>query len=277
MRELRQARGLSQTRLAELSGVSERTVRSIEGGTVGRPQHESLRRIAAVLAYGESHRARLVDRWTGASADRSPDEVGIPDWEVLYRRIRGRGPDDGGQISSVVCDVTIGPDRVPLVARFLHLHEAISATGSRVLWKLTGGLPVDASAVRFAVTTGGVVDDVFVQGDVAALAVRPDPVMARRGPFVLEYSIDYSEAARLDAAVDHEWMYGSVTPLQMAVLVVRFTGQPPVRLWPVQGATAATAERGAPLQPAADGSVQLCLRDLVGVCGIQWEWGDEAS
>src|SRR5690242_11490067 len=81
MKELRQARGLSQARLAKLSGVSERTVRAIELGGVERPQHESLRRIAAVLAYGDSHAQRLVERWTGSTMQRTPQQIGVPGWE----------------------------------------------------------------------------------------------------------------------------------------------------------------------------------------------------
>ena len=276
MRELRQARGFSQTRVAELSGVSERTVRAIEAGTVGRPQHESLRRIAAVLAYGASHQMRLVERWTGSSTERTHDDLGVPDWEVIARRIGRRRPGDGGRITSVLFDATIGPDRVPLRCRYTHIHEAMGASGSPVLWKLIGAAQFDtSSSVRFEVTTGGVLDDFFVHGDVVAVAIRPDPAMAQRGPFVLEYSVDFSETERLDGAVDNEWMYGATTPMQTASVVVRFTGETPARIWPVQGATAATAERGAPLSLAADGSAQLCLHDLVGVYGIQWQWGDE--
>ena len=275
MRELRQARRLSQTRLAELAGVSERTIRAIEGGAVERPQHESLRRIASVLAYGESHQSRLVERWAGSSTERTHDDVGVPDWEVISRRIGRRRPGDGGRITSVLIDATIGPDRVPLGCRYTHIHEAMGATGPSVLWKLVGAAPFDTLAVRFEVTTGGALDDFFVHGDVVGVAIRPDPAMAQRGPFVLEYSVDFSEAERLEGAVDNEVMYGATAPLQIASVVVRFTGQPPARIWPVQGATAATAERGVPLSVAADGSAQVCLHDFVGVFGIQWEWGDQ--
>ncbi|WP_140743004.1 helix-turn-helix transcriptional regulator [Pedococcus bigeumensis] len=277
MRELRQARGMSQTRLAQLSGVSERTVRAIEGGAVSRPQHESLSRIAAVLAHGASHQTRLVERWTGSSTERTHDDLGVPDWEVIARRIGRRRPGDGGRITSALLDITTGPDRVPLECRYTHIHEAMGASGSPVLWKLVGSAPFDASSVRFEVRTGGVLDDFFVHGDVVGVAIRPDPAMAQRGPFVLEYSVDFRGAERLGGAVDDECMYGANTPLQTASVVVRFTGERPARIWPVQGATAATAERGAPLSVAADGSAQLCLQDFVGVFGVKWQWGDETS
>jgi transcriptional regulator with XRE-family HTH domain len=274
MRELRQARGMSQARLAELSGVSERTVRSIEGGTVERPQHESLRRIAAVLAYGDTHRARLVDRWTGSTAHLTPDLLGIPDWEVLFRRMGTRQPADGGQMSTVFCDLTLGVGRVPQHLRYLHVHEPMTSSGSSVVWKLTSGLPFDLSAVRFEVLTGGVVDDFFVHGDMAALAIRPDPVTARRGPFLVEYTVDLSGVEPVGDAVEHEWMFGSTSPLQVAAMVVRFTAEVPERVWSVRGASASTIERHAAI-PVADGSAQVCFRDLVGAFGMQWEWGDE--
>jgi transcriptional regulator with XRE-family HTH domain len=114
MRDLRQVRGMSQARLAELSGVSERTVRALEGGTVGRPQHESLRRIAAVPAYGEGHGQRLVQQWTGTSSERTSQEIGVPEWESLYRRLSFRRPADGGQVSSLMGTVTVGADRMPM-------------------------------------------------------------------------------------------------------------------------------------------------------------------
>ncbi|WP_200961266.1 helix-turn-helix domain-containing protein [Phycicoccus sp. Soil802] len=275
IRELRQARGLSQSRLAELSGVSERTVRAIEGGAVGRPQHESLRRLATVLAYGDTHRARLVERWTGGTAHLTPDGLGIPDWEVLYRRMGTRTPADGGQMSTVICELTVGSDRLPRLLRYTHGHEQMSASGSPVVWKLTSGLPFDLSAVRFEVLTGGVLDDFFVHGDMAALAIRPDPLQARNGPFLVEYSVDFSGVEPLADTVEREWMYASTSPLQLGAMVVRFTGDVPERLWSVRGASATTAERQGRIQVAPNGSAQVCFQDLVGVFGIQWEWGDE--
>jgi transcriptional regulator with XRE-family HTH domain len=277
MRELRQARGMSQSRLAELSGVSERTVRSIEGGTVARPQHGSLRRIAAVLAYGASHQVRLVEWWTGSNAHIPPDTLGIPDWNVLYRRIGMRQPGDGGLMSTVLCDVTVGADRLPRNIRYLHVHEQMSASGSPVVWKLNSGMPVDLSAVRFEVLTGGVLDDFFVHGDMAALAIRPDPVMAQKGPFLVEYSVDLGGAEPLDGAPDREWMYGSTSPLLLAAMIVRFAGNIPDRVWSVRGASATRAERHGRVQVAPDGSAQVCFHDFVGVFGLQWEWGDEES
>ena len=277
IRELRQARGLSQSRLAELSGVSERTVRAIEGGTVGRPQHESLRRIAAVLAYGDTHRSRLVDRWTGDSAQLTPGVLGVPDWEVLYRRMGTRTPADGGQMSTVICELTVGPDRLPRHIRYWHAHEKMSASGPPVVWKLNSGLPYDLASVRFEVLTGGVLDDFFVHGDMAALAIRPDPLMAQNGPFVVEYSLDFSGVEPAPDTVEREWMYASLSPLQLGAMVVRFTGAVPERLWSVQGGSATTAERQRRIQVAPNGCAQVCFQDVVGVFGLQWEWGDETS
>jgi transcriptional regulator with XRE-family HTH domain len=277
MRGLRQARRLSQTQLAELAGVSERTIRAIEGGAVERPQHESLRRIAAVLAYGEGHGQRLVEQWTGTSAERTPEEIGVPDWDSLYRRMRFRSPEDGGQLSSLVNHVTIGSDRMMLRQSVMQAREPMSVTGPPVIWSLEGGSPFDVSTVRFEVTTGGVIDDFFVHGDVAALAIRPDPAIAQRGPFVLEYASDYSNAVSIDRPPDHEQMMGTLWPLRLATTIVHFMGKPPERLWAVQGETAASAERVARLQVGPDGGAQLCLHDFIGVYGIQWEWDDGAS
>lgn len=271
MRELRDARGLSQSRLAELSGVSERTVRAIERGAVERPQLESLRRIAAVLAYGESHAQRLVERWTGASTVRTPQQIGIPGWEALYQRIRGRRPEDGGRITSSVCTAWVRPDGTPLRFTYHHVHAAMSPSGPPVVWKLNGGPSFDPATMRFEVLAGGVVDEVFVHGTVSAVAVRPDPAMAQTGPFVIHYSGDFSDATRTDQSPDTEWMYGANSPLSVAALILHFVGKPPERVWSVRGDTAETAERGARLPVASDGSVQVCLQDFLGVFGIQWD------
>jgi transcriptional regulator with XRE-family HTH domain len=266
---------MSQSRLAELSGVSERTVRAIERGAVGRPQHESLRRIAAVLAYGEGHGQRLVQQWTGTSAERTPEELGVPDWEALHRRMRFRSPEDGGQVSSVVWHVTVGPDRMPVRRSTLEVREPMSATGPPVIWSVTRESAFDMSTVRFEVTTGGVIDDFFIHGETAAFAIRPDPDIAQRGPFVLESARDFSNAVRTDQPPDQEAMFGTTRPLRLATIVVRFTGPPPGRVWAVQGETANSAERTGRLQVARDGSSQVCLHDFIGVFGIQWEWDDE--
>jgi transcriptional regulator with XRE-family HTH domain len=275
MRELRLARGLSQTRLAELSGVSERTVRAFEAGTVSRPQHESLRRIAAVLAYGESHQRRLVERWTGNNPHITPDVLRMPDWEVIHRRIGVRQPGDGGQVSTVLCDLTIGADRLPQHVRWTYVHEQMGASGSPVLWKMNSGMPVDLSGVRFEVLTGGVLDDFFVHDDIAALAIRPDPLLARKGPFVVEYAVDLSGAVPVDGAVEREWMHGGMSPLQVAAMVVRFTDEAPPRVWSVTGRSATATERRGQVQVGRDGVAQVCFHDLVGVFGLQWEWDDE--
>ena len=274
MRELRQARGLSQARLASLAGVSERTVRAIEGGGVERPQHESLRRIAAVLSYGDSHARRLVERWTGASTLRTPQQIGVPGWESLYQRIRARVPEDGGQISTSVSDVTIDAGGSPLFTSQLYVHEPMSPSGPPVVWKLISGMPFDIATARIEVTAGGVLDDFFVHGDVAALAIRPEPVVATNGPFAVQYTVDYSQAARVDSPPEREWMYGTNSPVRVAVLIVRFAGRPPEKVWRVEGHTAASAERVARAEVAPDGSVQICLFDFVGVYGLQWEAGD---
>lgn len=274
MRELRQGRGLSQTRLAELSGVSERTVRAIERGAVERPQHESLRRIAAVLSYGDSHAQRLVERWTGVSTLRTPQQIGVPGWESLYQRIRARRPEDGGQVSTSLCEATIDRDGTPLVTSHLQVHEAMSPSGPPVVWKLISGMPFDLSTARFEVSTGGVIDDFFVHDEVAALAIRPDPALARNGAFVVEYTIDYRDATRVDRPPEREWMYGANAPLRVAVAIVRFADGPPEKVWRVQGDSATTAERVARVEVAPDGSAQICLQDFVGVYGLQWDADD---
>jgi transcriptional regulator with XRE-family HTH domain len=274
MRELRQSRGLSQGRLAELSGVSERTVRAIERGGVERPQLESLRRIARVLAYSEGHAQRLVERWTGATAVLTPQQIGVPGWESLYRRIRARAPEDGGQQSSSVSDATIHRDGTPLVTSHLHVHEAMSPTGPPVLWKLISGMPFDLTTARFEVTAGGVLEDFFVHGDIGALAIRPDPVLAGKGPFAVQFSIDYRDAVRNDRLPEAEWMYGANSVLRSAVLIVRFVGRPPEQVWHVQGTGAASAERLGSVPVSPDGSAQLCLHDFVGVYGLQWDAQD---
>jgi transcriptional regulator with XRE-family HTH domain len=277
MRELRQARGLSQAQVAELSGVSERTVRAIERGSVDRPQHESLRRIAAVLAYGEGHQRRLVDRWTGTGVGRTPDEIGMPDWQALYRRMSLRMHGDGGELSSLMVTTTIGPDRQRFRDSAVEVREPMTPAGSPVIWIASSEPTFDMSTVRFEVPVGGVIDDFFVHGDVAALAIRPDPAIAHHGPFVLETTRDYSEAAPTGRPPDNEHMFGIMTPLRLATLVVRFTGPPPERVWLVRGPTAAAAERVALVKVAADGTAQLCLQDFAGVFGLQWEWDDEAQ
>lgn len=276
MRELRQARGLSQVRLAELSGVSERTVRAIERGGVERPQHESLRRIAAVLAYGASHQKRLVDRWTGLTAERTADDVGLPDADTLLQRIRLRAPGDGGLRTSLTAELVIGADGMPVTCHYLHVHEPMKPSGEPVVWKLMGGMPFELPSIRFEVTAGGVLDDFLVHGDVAALAIRPDPAMDQEVPFVVGYTLDFRDAVRLDGATNDEWMFGSLAPLQLFALAVRFSGPVPQRAWSVRGETAATAERVRLLPVGADGGVQLVLHDVLGVLGIQWEWGEDA-
>ena len=96
------------------------------------------------------------------------------------------------------------------------------------------------------------------------MAIRPDPAIAQTGPFVLEYSIDFSAATRTDQPIGRgvdvrhvrgrcDWRPSSCGS----------PGPPPERVWSVQGETAASAERaGTPPRSGADGSVQVCLPRL---------------
>jgi hypothetical protein len=178
-------------------------------------------------------------------------------------------------MSTVVCELTVGADRLARRLRYTHAHEQMSASGPPVVWKLTSGLPFDLSAVRFEVLTGGVLDDFFVHGDLAALAIRPDPVQAQSGPFVVEYAMDLSGVEPMVDTVEREWMVASTSPLQLGAMIVRFTGEAPERVWSVRGASATTGERQGRLQVAPNGCVHACFQDLMGVFGLQWEWGDE--
>lgn len=277
MRDLRKARGLSQAQVGELSGVSERTVRAIESGAVGRPQHESLRRIAEVLAYGTGHQKRLVDSWTRASNSRSSEQIGIPDWQTFFQRLRLRTPAEGGRPVSSISEAKIGSDRRLLERWHRQVYDSMSADGPPALWNLTGGLPLDVSTVRLDVRAGGVLDDFFVNGDIGAFAIRPYPHVARNGPFLLEYSFDFSQTARAELPVEREWMIGFHEAHSVATILLRFTDSWPRRLWTVQGPTATSIEKIADLELAVDGSVQTTVLDFVGVFGIQWEWGDEGS
>jgi transcriptional regulator with XRE-family HTH domain len=61
LRKHRRAAGLSQERLAQQSGVSDRTIRNIEGGRVTTPRLSSLRALADALGIGGDERVRLME------------------------------------------------------------------------------------------------------------------------------------------------------------------------------------------------------------------------
>ena len=60
LRSRRQAAALSQERLAELSGVSVRTIRNIEGGRVRAPRLASVGALAEALGIGGAERGQFI-------------------------------------------------------------------------------------------------------------------------------------------------------------------------------------------------------------------------
>src|SRR2546423_15608298 len=75
IKELRIARGWSQTRLSKISAVDQATISHIEVGRVQRPSDETLRK----LAVGLGVRVELLLAVAGALDAPSPDRAGLAD------------------------------------------------------------------------------------------------------------------------------------------------------------------------------------------------------
>jgi len=99
VRAFRERRGLSQEELAELAGVSDRTIRNVESGT-RRPRRDTVERLVAVLELHGEDRDALVDGWAGDRRPCSlptdiPDFVGRTDALGAVRRILSDTPQPG--------------------------------------------------------------------------------------------------------------------------------------------------------------------------------------
>jgi len=128
LRKHRRAAGLSQERLAQQSGVSDRTIRNIEGGRVTTPRLSSLRALADALGIGGDERVRLM-------------ELATPDDEADVMEV---GP--GGRIPVPL---------TPLVGRAaerLAVDALLSASTTRLV-TLTGVAGVGKTRLALAAAT----------------------------------------------------------------------------------------------------------------------------
>jgi DNA-binding SARP family transcriptional activator/transcriptional regulator with XRE-family HTH domain/tetratricopeptide (TPR) repeat protein len=115
LRRLRMAAGLGQRELAELAGISERTVRALERGGVGRPHAASVQRLAAALGVGvdrllsaldEDAAAGRADAGDAANTGEAPratveQVLARPRVEILGPPVLRRGRHVGGAGSTL--------------------------------------------------------------------------------------------------------------------------------------------------------------------------------
>jgi transcriptional regulator with XRE-family HTH domain len=174
---LRCARGLSQERLAELTGVSARAIGDLERGATRRPQRQTVVALADGLRLDAGERDRLA-RAARPAADRSGPAAGDGGLVGRARELAGLVDllDDGGvRMASVLGPAGIGKSALA-VAALARVRSGTSVGVVRRGSLMDGADPVEA--IAGAATAGGrrlvLVDDAdLIPGqDLAALLAR---------------------------------------------------------------------------------------------------------
>ena len=193
-------------------------MRAIEGGAVERPQHGVVapHRQGAGATARATRRAprRAVDGRRASNA--SPEQIGVPDWESLYQRIRAwRSPEDGGQLSSTVNHITVGA-RSPVASRYSvpgspRADERHRSAGDLVDRRVTRRST--SRRARFEVTTGGV-NGRLLRPRGRRRTGRSDPTLPSPSGARSSSSTRRTSGRPRGSTVppDTEWMFGLARP-----------------------------------------------------------------
>ncbi|SHH25001.1 Helix-turn-helix domain-containing protein [Jatrophihabitans endophyticus] len=280
LRRLRRAAGLSQEELAARSGVSARTIRTLESGGARRPHRDTVTAVADALGLDGADRAAFAaswrsDRLTMSEMFRSQSPARAMEEQLSRQRER---------IRDLVVDmsVEVRADRRWGLSRIRRTIEVVAAEGvDHIHWMFSfDPLVVDGAAFVAARCVNVAVTDSFVLPESGAKAFAGDlgRTFEQGERFVLEYEYDY-EPAYLSggrrAAADTEALFASATPMQVLVTDVTFDPRAvPARVWQVsQDSVAGPATVVRELSLGRFGHAQAVVCPVPsGVHGIRWSW-----
>ncbi|SHH25080.1 Helix-turn-helix domain-containing protein [Jatrophihabitans endophyticus] len=277
LRRLRRDAGFSQEDLAHRSGVSERTIRSLESGRAKRPHRDTLGEVARALGLERAETESFVASWR--QEHRRLDEyfsAAAPE-EAMQRDFAAQR--DTLRDLQVSTTLLVGADR-------LHQHLITRRTFQVVvdgvadfLWMVSFD-PVTVDPELFAPSACS-------NMDLAASVDVLDGAKAFLGDFrrglrageiySVEYTMDYTSAHRaevVDFETDDESLFSAVRPLSL-FLEVRFDPAAlPRAAWHVEQETVdRRADVVSPLPVSPFGIVQVAVPSAApGVHGIRWAW-----
>lgn len=270
LRRRRRELSLTQQQLAEVSGVSERSIRELEAGRLTRPHRATLETLGAALGY-ESHRLRgFIQSW----------EVGwlVPRPEDLDGRVIAVPHPwwpEGAQFSALRS--VVGHQHVEFSADLRHVR----VRDFRIVEAVADGVsdfrffrPIRPGEVRTDLleVVGGRTIDVDEGPQLLALHVGLDRTLdaGELAPLELNYVVERQEGA----APMTEYSAGFLYPPTVFTCTVRFLGESPRSAWRMEGYAMDDVTRVDSIEhrPGRDTLTLVVTHPSRPVVGISWEW-----
>lgn len=290
LKSLRLRAGLSQQRLADRSGVTSRTIRSLEHGAITNPHASTLIALSAALDLDTAQVDELVRAFDGSRAARSFSDVLASDVHASLDQAihegRLRSLLDLRNISTSRI-LVVGANRRFLSLTYHHVSEALRAGTLSRLHGDSGEAGIDVRLMR-------TVD--MVGCDIAAEVVDPERNVRivefssgrplRKGEQITSsFRNDFgNETAPEDPALAEAWhrlrpdtryTTSFVHPVGFLSIAVRFLGEPPRGVWAISGPPE-QYHRDHELPIDSYHSVGATWRsEPAGAYGIEWEWPDD--
>lgn len=282
LRAERSEAGWSQEQLAAASGVSVRTIRNLEGGSIGRPRRSTVDDLTTALGLVGASRRAFRGAWGGfgdAPVVDPQEMVHRPqDFTRLLDRVRGRIDQFAARF--VRLEATVSPtrriireehDRV-VTARRSGLDELPLVVGVHAL-PSAGAVRLQALSECRLVGRTQIPEEQVVVFDLA-LGRRLRRGESHHYRVGLDYRFTRTNVgARRDEA--RRALVGLHSGGAVAVVQVRFPPHDPPRrcLRVFEESMGSGVVDGQPVRVSADGSVQSVLVEPPpGWHGLRWEW-----
>lgn len=283
LKHARRVSGVTQEQLAALSGLSVRTVRGLESGTIRHPHQHSLLALAKALDLTRSDTDDFISGWSKVGEAQTFTALidAGHDVEQVLADNAIKTHDDYEDVS-VTESVTIGRDRRSRLDDSLVAMRALHDGLDRrlVMWGRREQSDQDLARIRIKLRNCTVGEPLWLPKlDLIAFELDMGRVLDKDETHVFGYCYDFSDAYPEPAesvgdgpGTTDEAAHGFRRALQMWVLQVDFECRPPRKLWQFTGPPQRrrVVRR---LDTDSFGSVHITCQNLApGEYGIGWEW-----
>ncbi len=282
MRDLRTAANLTQEGLAEASGISDRTIRTLEAGLARQPHRETLCRIGRALRLDPAGVELFVDSWRAEAKAPRPIEKMFED-VGLGRSLPARMARQRDRIRDVstVEHASIGADRSLARVEIWRTVEPVGDGVDGYLW-MSSLDPTIAEPSAMAPT--GLFNcrlrglHVLAGQHVIAVDLAFDRTLERGEKYSFGYTMDFGAARRSEgtpASTEVEVLVGLRAPGGFLSLQLQFDASvEPIRPRHVREPTLGGAEHAvADVQLSAFHTAGITVeRPGIGAHGIRWDW-----
>ena len=284
---LRRAAGLTQEQLAEASGVSVRTLRSLESGSGGQPRRPTLERVAealgltgrevpdmvAIFAHDGHHSTEMTTFWP-SFASVEEQEGDAPDVEDMLARMRRQRI--VAQSVRWLCSPQAQYERFSVTATVQALEPG---PGQRYLVQQYDPGRIDPRLISVVQTENcrlGATHS-YPTANAKAFELSLEQVLEKDEYCTYGYAADFTRAVQPGVSSEPEYYMLAYAPGCLASIQVQFTAPAvPTRVRHVWRETGdAEPEHIADVPLNAFNTAQIVVESARrGFVGLVWEWPD---